>query len=137
MNENQPLPVVAHLIDDNGQRITQVVINQGSNSGVKLGDIFLIYGIGKEIIDPVTQNSLGMLELVRGKAEVTNVQPTMATLTSLEKGKGPATTRHISRQGGMSIFLTGNETIREEQEPYIKELDNVKVGDFARKIGSR
>ncbi|WP_414470396.1 hypothetical protein [Methanobacterium sp. ACI-7] len=46
-----------------------VVINKGSEDGVKEGDVFVIYDEGEEIID-ITGESLGTLEIVKGKVEV-------------------------------------------------------------------
>ncbi len=134
MTEQGNLPIVAELLPDKNGQVTQIVINQGASDGVKVGEIYLIYGIGKEILDPVTGKSLGKLELVRGRAKVTLVQEFMATLTSIETKKGTSTTKKISRQDGSYGFLfPQQETITELGEPSIRELDGVARGDFARK----
>lgn len=134
MSDNDSLPMVAELLKDNSGDITRVVINQGKNSGVKPGDVYVIFGIGKEIMDPATGKSLGKLELVRGRGKAIVVQETMSTLASIETRKGPSTTKQISRHGGsFGYMLPQQETITEHQEPVLKEFDGVAVGDFARK----
>lgn len=62
---------------------TQLVLNVGEQDGIELQMRFLIYGISKEqIIDPVTHEPLGYLELVRGTGRVTYVQEKMCIISS-------------------------------------------------------
>ena len=47
---------------------TQLVLNVGSNDGIKEDSRFLVYSIEDEdILDPVTGESLGKLEYVKGR----------------------------------------------------------------------
>lgn len=55
----------------------QVVVNAGTEDGIKNGMTFLVYALGNEIIDPETKKSLGNLEVVRGLIHVGHLQPTM------------------------------------------------------------
>lgn len=50
----------------------EVVINSGLESGVKVGDVFVIYRLGEEMKDPDTGESLGAEESKIGTIEVTN-----------------------------------------------------------------
>ncbi|MGA9098649.1 MAG: hypothetical protein WB392_06915 [Methanotrichaceae archaeon] len=70
---------VAAVID-----MYKVVINRGSEHGVKVGDRFLIYRSTNEIIDPETKKSLGRLELSKGKGSVIFTDPKMALVESDE-----------------------------------------------------
>lgn len=56
------------------------VINKGSSDGIKYNHVFLVYKKDKEIFDPDTHESLGFLEIVRGKGEVIHVQEKQTTI---------------------------------------------------------
>jgi len=69
---------VASVLSD-----TQLVLNVGEQDGIDYKMRFLIYGISKEeIIDPVTKEPLGYLELVRGTGKVTYVQEKICIISS-------------------------------------------------------
>ena len=129
---------VVHIQDN-----LTVIINAGENKGVKNGQRFLIVGIGQEIYDPETKESLGMLEIIRGKAEVIHVQEKIATLKSIELLKNPDVReitkikRKMDQTSMISAFsraLGGgiDETITESikpQDPSLKPLSGVSEGD--------
>jgi curli biogenesis system outer membrane secretion channel CsgG len=50
----------------------QVIINGGSETGVKVGERFAVYRAGEEMIDPDTGESLGSEETKVGEIEVVN-----------------------------------------------------------------
>ena len=120
-----------------------VIVNAGENKGVKTGQKFLIVGLGQEVYDPDTKESLGALEIVRGKAEVIHVQEKMATLKSIDWLRNPdireitkvrKTLDSASMVSAFSRVLGNipNETITESikpQEPSLKPLNGVDVGD--------
>ncbi|WP_428740307.1 hypothetical protein [Tenacibaculum sp.] len=60
----------------------QIVINKGSNDGITDYMNFLVYEEGEEIIDPETKESLGVLEIAKGKLRVKHVQKSLTTLES-------------------------------------------------------
>lgn len=64
---------------------TTVIINGGVEAGIKLGDRFLIYSLGENIIDEDTKEDLGPLEIVKGIGRITHVQEKMATLENTSK----------------------------------------------------
>lgn len=120
-----------------------VIINAGKNKGVKNGQKFLIVGIGQEIYDPETKESLGMLEIIRGKAEVIHVQEKIATLKSIELLKNPdvreitkikkkmdstSMISAVSRAFGGGIDETITESIK-PQDPSLKPLSGISEGD--------
>ena len=128
--EYSKLPKVIKIVDD-----YSIVINRGSDSGIDLGARFLIFGGGEELLDPDTGESLGMLELVRGKARVVHLQPKMCTLTSDEYSIIPGKKRIIKRQGGIWTMAGqgGTEEVTEGEERHKAGLE-AKVGDYARPV---
>ncbi len=110
--------IVVAAVLSNGR----VIINAGSADNIKLGQSFLIYAMGDEIADPVTQKSLGRIELIRGRGKVKHVQQNMAHVESTE-------TRVRSRARPMFIALTGPSDEIEEVP-----FDGAEVGDLCRPI---
>lgn len=75
---NMKIPCVAKVLDNK-----QLVLNIGSCDDVVMGQRFLIYGLSDdEIIDPITHESLGHLELVRGTGSVIFIQEKMCIIKS-------------------------------------------------------
>lgn len=58
----------------------RVYINKGSKDGIKIRDRFVIFSIGKEVFDPLTKESLGIVEDVKIRGEVINVQENLSTI---------------------------------------------------------
>ena len=56
-----------------------VVINVGSESGVKVGMMFVVLACGEAVEDPETGEVLGKWEVPKGTIRVTHVQPRLAT----------------------------------------------------------
>src|SRR5882672_5460239 len=80
------LAKVVHVVDpDTTYSPVEIVINRGSQNGVKIGDQYLVFGEGPMIQDPDTGKDLGQLELVRGRGEVVHVQEHLATIRSIER----------------------------------------------------
>ncbi|TCT95618.1 hypothetical protein [Pseudomonas sp. LP_4_YM] len=121
---------VVSIVDE-----TTVVINLGSDHGVKPGQTFLILGLGEMITDPDSGESLGHLELVRGRAEAKHVQPRMTTLVSVETKRDPDV-KEIKRsaQSGfeLSFFRPNSSTVESVKvgAERIKPLAGPKVGDY-------
>lgn len=101
----------------------RVVINRGANDGVCMGQKYLILNIGDEIFDPDTGESLGQIEVVKGKGEVTHVQDRLATLQTTESHE---IKRRTSGLLGLAQF--GDVEVTSEPKAFI----NPEVGDIAR-----
>lgn len=71
--------LVAKTIDSH-----KVILNKGALDGISTGDKFVVFGLGGEIHDPKTGESLGTLEEVKGKGEVTHLQDRMCTIETYE-----------------------------------------------------
>lgn len=116
-----------------------VVINAGADTGVRVGQNFLIVGIGEEIMDPDTNESLGPLEIVRGRARVLHVQGKISTLTSSDLEKQPdvkeirkVSTGASNKASAFAGIFGPQETITESikpSDPKIKSLAGVSTGD--------
>lgn len=112
--------------------VSEIVINTGSNDGVKIDDRYLIFGLGEEIFDPASKRSLGKLEIVRGRGIVSHLQPNMATLQATSSTQRSERRKITKTTGGIGMFPF--PTVTEEIEPLGKEFVGVQIGDFARKI---
>ncbi|MDE2792095.1 MAG: hypothetical protein OXI81_16960 [Paracoccaceae bacterium] len=113
------------------------VINRGSRDGVKVGQKYLVFSLGDSILDPESGNDLGVLEIVRGRAQVTHVQEQMSTLESTDVENLPGTIKRVKRNSTSGIWaFTGvpSEEVIEEGSSTSKVSINAEVGDLARPI---
>lgn len=125
---------VAKVIND-----SKLVLNVGKEDGVEYGDDFLIYSISKEdIIDPITNKSLGKLELVKGKGFVTSVQEKMCIIESSNKKEKTSRIVRDSSNSSFPVSTWGQFTRPTKVEEQIEEVTlpfvNPAVGDFAKEI---
>jgi curli biogenesis system outer membrane secretion channel CsgG len=61
-----------------------VTINRGEGGGVAEGDVFNVYALGEELIDPDTKESLGREEVKVGKVRITQVNAKTSQAEILE-----------------------------------------------------
>lgn len=123
-----------HRYDPDGY--DQVVINKGSNDGIKIGQRFIVYSVGKELFDPDTNESLGNLEIVKGTGTATHVQEKMTTITTDMYKKIPRKITSTTTLANALLGITPNkskEYVEEFNETKIPFKD-VKKGDFVRPI---
>ena len=66
------------------RRDKQITINRGDGTGIAVDQIWNVYAVGEELIDPDTKESLGKEEVLVGKAKIVSVQPKTATAEVLE-----------------------------------------------------
>ena len=131
INPSSDIATVVKVIDH-----YNVVINRGSDHGLKKGAKFLIYRLDDtEIFDPETGESLGLLELVVGEGVATHVQPKLSTIQSSETS---TQTRTISREPTRTHIdvLLGMARTEVVKEPEITKLpfESPLVGDKARRL---
>jgi len=121
---------------------TDIVLNVGSDDGVRTGQEFLIYELGEEICDPITKESLGQLEIQKGRVTVLAVQAKMCTAQTGKRTHqkteimdpyrsvtsifGATRTYDVTVQEKLKVLQPGSDY---EQRLY------VRVGDRARSIG--
>ena len=110
-----------------------LVINCGSNDGVKEGQRFLIYDVSQEEIkDPATGESLGHLESVKGIGKVTHLQDRLSTLVSVEEAEGER--RIIKRRTPAYLMLGASEEEIITPAKGFLPFSDAKPGDRARPI---
>ena len=108
-----------------------IVINKGFKDGVTKDNVFLIYRLGKELFDPDTKESLGMLELVCGEGKPEHIQEKITTLrTSKTEIRKTKTVKKTGPYGG----LFGNTEEIYDPEIIAMPFDNVDTDCFARQI---
>lgn len=113
-----------------------IVVNGGSDRGLKVGNQYMVVGLSDTILDPETNEDLGQLEIVKGKVEVVHVQERLATLKSCGYGRS-SEKREIKKvtmsgKGGLVSMFGPQDTITESiipSEPIILKLENVALGD--------
>lgn len=114
------------------------VVNRGSDNGFKVRDQFVVVSLGEPIKDPDTNEDLGQLEIVKGKAEIVHVQQKLATLKSCQYGKTPekkeiTKVTSSSKGGGFASMFGSQDTVTESitpGEPILLKLKDVAVGDI-------
>lgn len=113
----------------------RVVINRGSKDGVNVGKRFVIYGVGSEIKDPETGESLGEVELIRGTGKVVHVQDLMATVESDRFEPGERSVVTINPNARIDVFsMFGPRQEVTYSPPRAIPFDDPKVGDTAKPI---
>ena len=99
----------------------RVVLNKGEEDGILGGDEFVVFTLEKEVHDPKTGESLGILENIKGKGEVIHVQDHMCTIETYEYDMVP-------RSNPLVPPLYRNKI------KVYQEFVNVQCGDYARKL---
>lgn len=66
------------------KRDQQITINRGDGTGIAIGQVWNVYAVGEELIDPDTKESLGKEEVLVGTARISAVQPKVSTAQILE-----------------------------------------------------
>lgn len=123
-------PASVAEVFDNGYKI---VINRGSEHGIRKSQRFQIYVLSdEEIIDPVSREPLGHLEIVKGIGKVVNIQPKMATLESIEQRV--TTERKIVKKLNPIYSIIGDEEETIIPKTRLLPFDDPEVGDKVRPI---
>ena len=104
---------------------TQVVLNGGTNVGIKIDEKFLLYGLGEQIWDPETKQLLETVEVLRGKARVIHLQEKICILESTD------TKTEVRRTNSAFPLIIGSQ----EETVYVtRPFKEVQVGDYARRL---
>lgn len=130
--DEENLAKVAYIIPSESGAIYEIVINKGSEDGLSVGDRYLVFGIGPEVVDPTSGHSLGKLEIVRGRGQVSHLQPRMATLRATSSPPRSERRKITKSTGAAAIFAF--PTVTEEIETPDKEFVGVHINDLVRKI---
>jgi hypothetical protein len=110
---------VVKVIDD-----STVVINAGK-ADIHNNDLFIVYKEDDEIFDPITAESLGKLQIIKGTAKVLHIQDNMTTIKSNKTKNIQTKTTPIMRTFGPFT----SETVQTELEdlPFDRY---VEIGDI-------
>lgn len=129
---------------DNLPRVIKVldqfsfVVNKGEENGISADRSYLVFGLGENLRDPETNEDLGILELVRGRAKAVHVQQKISIFETAETQKIRGTIKRIRREGasGFSAFMVNTPRIEEIEEggETVKKKIDVEVGDLLRPI---
>jgi hypothetical protein len=135
----------------------EVVLNRGREHGVRHGMVFEIFAPeGDEVWDPDTGETLGTVEDVKAKAEVTEVKERLS-VAKLQAGENPFGAMNMGdmQENLQRIFgqmfgdnvqvqgfgLGGNQGGDEDLENMfggpLEDLSQIQVGDAVREIKSR
>ncbi len=121
---------VAKILDD-----YRVVINVGRLDGIREGSGVIIFEIGEEILDPITGENLGKLEIIKGTGTVTHVQEKIATVESNMKkdvGKQIKRLNPYSRTFISAYSPLQQNEIIEEMPKEAKPFEEPSIGDCVR-----
>ncbi len=66
------------------KRDKQVTINRGDGGGVEIGQVWNVYALGNELIDPDTHESLGKEQVQVGKVKISDIAPKTSIADILE-----------------------------------------------------
>ena len=144
MNSNFRAKVIK-LVKDKHDDIYQVVINKGSDAGVNEGDKVIVYEQdSEELFDPDTNESLGFMEIIKGRGKVIHVQEKMSTIESIEfhttknGEKIVEEDRPSSARGIMNALYGYNkQTVRTkyiEPQKKLRPFENIKINDFVKPL---
>ena len=113
---------------------TRIVINRGSEHGVKKGQKMLVYSLEEnEVKDPNTGESLGHLEIYKGTGEIIHTQEKMSILESDRDKYIEGFTKFLSAP----FFSTLNQLPKLPNKEDLDEsipFENPQVGDLAKPI---
>jgi hypothetical protein len=105
----------------------KLAINRGTIHGLKEGQRVLVYRLSEEELrDPNTGESLGYLEIVKGKGRVIHVQEKMCTIESDQKQSRRMATKRTGLYGsGEEVMETLDELV---------PFEDPEVGDMVKPI---
>lgn len=116
---------------------TALLVNLGSNDGLKRGDLLAVVEKGDEVADPETGESLGVLELVKAELIASDVQERMSILRTVPARETAVNLPLSARMARDSVKLTkvkGKMVVNQGDISGIAAPSPVKVGDPVRLI---
>ncbi|MGK7937402.1 MAG: hypothetical protein AB4206_16665 [Xenococcaceae cyanobacterium] len=109
---------------------TRIVINRGSEHGIKTGQTMLVYTLEtEETKDPNTGESLGYLEIYKGTGKIIHTQEKMSILESNRDKYVEDFSKDISSQHPF-LTLFPNKMTLDESIPF----ENPQIGDLVKPI---
>lgn len=118
---------VAKVIDQ-----FRLVLNKGSQHGIREGERYLIVEKGEMIYDPDTKQELEAVEIPKGIVVVKNVQ---AVISFVESDEFIEKETQLQRDRSHFIIGARSNIPKSELTKEMKQLKSPRVGDLARKVG--
>ena len=112
-----------------------IVLNCGIEHGIKCGDKFDVFSIGKEIIDPDTNESLGTLDKVKDRLTAVSVLPKMCIC---QNPTSYAPLNHLYSTLS-DIIANDSKVLNVDTNEMSNDLDSdntIRIGDKARLISN-
>lgn len=128
----EELGKVVEVLNPNDPR--EVVVNRGTAHSVFDGQRVVVFARGKEVVDPDTGDSLGTLEILRGRGEVVHTQEKMCTIRCTEMRRVQKERLRKKIPGvlnSLSAVIEPFEYVTDAVETEVP-FENVKVGDLVR-----
>lgn len=116
---------------------TALLVNLGSNEGLKRGDLLAVVERGDEVTDPATGESLGALEFVKAELVASDVQERMSILKTLPARETEVNLPLSARMARDSVRLDrekGKMAVNQGDISGIPAPSPVKIGDPVRLI---
>lgn len=108
-----------------------VVINAGINDFVKLGDYFhILDSEGDEVIDPITKEIIGTLDISKATVEVTELYESMCVCSSLVKKVRPNLSFNFDFEERERLNVDYSQITRGNKV----SNKNIEIGDTAKLI---
>lgn len=116
---------VAKILDE-----YSIIVNGGSNDGLNEGDILEIYLPGDSVIDPETNEDLGILDIIKARIKIHTIYPKMCLCVNLKE---------YNPISNITNALYGSSPARLNIDPSQMSLaiddkeKEIRVGDLVRK----
>ena len=107
----------------------KLVINRGSEDDIRLGQRFIVYILGEQMIDPSDGRELGRLEIVKGRGKVVHLQAKIATIESTE-----VESSRVRKTGGGFSYLMHGSTPELNETFSDAPFEDPEEGDLCRPI---
>lgn len=111
-----------------------IVINAGKNDNISIGNVFEIYSEGNEIIDPVTEESLGALDLIKATLEAVNVFEKMSLCKNKIRDSGLNDLGVLMATGFNGRRKSLNVEELQISGDFVNSKEKIKIGDKVRKV---
>jgi uncharacterized protein YerC len=111
-----------------------IVINGGSNDKLNLGDKLEIFVKGEEVIDLDTKESLGTLDYIKARIEITTILPKMSVCKDIKEEYPYSAIRDTINSMGQTVKKVQQLNVDSMDISGIEEKDiKIKIGDLVRK----
>ncbi len=111
---------IAMILDER-----RAAVNLAADSGVAVGDVFIVYNEGAEVTDPDSGESLGRIEVVKAQVTVSHVQEKLCIVERPVEAEP---------EPDQSDVLSARMARVDQYKQASKRTQPIKVGDLARRL---